>query len=109
MASDTKDRICEAALRLFNERGYDAVSLRDVAAEADIAIGSLTYHFAKKEDLLAKMLVDLHSTASPGGRPASLPCSTCPPPRASTRSATRSTSATSTPSRGTPSRCASRA
>ena len=61
MASDTKDRICEAALRLFNERGYDAVSLRDVAAEADIAIGTLTYHFAKKEDLLAKMLVDLHS------------------------------------------------
>lgn len=61
MASDTKDRICEVALKLFNERGYASVSLRDIAAEAGIAIGSLTYHFSRKEDLLEKMLVDLHT------------------------------------------------
>ena len=60
MAQDTKNRICETALCLFNERGYAQVSLRDIAKEAGVAIGSLTYHFAKKDDLLTKMLADLH-------------------------------------------------
>lgn len=56
-----KQRIREAALALFNERGYDAVSLRDVAREAGVAIGTLTYHYKRKEDLLEDLLADLHS------------------------------------------------
>lgn len=52
--------ICEAAVRLFNERGYDAVSLRQIAAEAGTTIGNLTYHFRRKEDLLVAVLADLH-------------------------------------------------
>ena len=56
----TKERICETALRLFNEKGYDAVSLRDIAAAAQTSVGNVTYHFGKKEDLLAVLLRDLH-------------------------------------------------
>lgn len=56
-----KQRICETAVRLFNEQGYDDVSLRQIAAEANTTIGNLTYHFAHKEDLLAAILVDLHA------------------------------------------------
>ena len=48
-------------MRLFNEQGYDAVSLRQIAAEAGTTIGNLTYHFAHKEDLIAAILEDLHA------------------------------------------------
>lgn len=61
MSANTRDSICEAALTLFGQRGYADTSLRDIAQEADIAIGSLTYHFSKKEDLLNYMLADLHA------------------------------------------------
>ena len=57
---EAKARICETAVRLFNERGYEAVSLRQIAAEANTTIGNLTYHFARKEDLLSTVLIDLH-------------------------------------------------
>lgn len=56
----SKQLIQETAVRLFNERGYDKVSLRDIAREAGVAIGSLTYHFKRKEDLLDAILADLH-------------------------------------------------
>lgn len=55
-----RSNICEAAVRLFNEQGYDSVSLRQIAAEAGTTIGNLTYHFRRKEDLLAAILTDLH-------------------------------------------------
>lgn len=57
----TKDRICDAAIKLFNEQGFEGVSLRDIAAEAGVAIGTLTYHFPKKEDLVIVLLKDLHA------------------------------------------------
>ncbi|MFJ4595003.1 TetR/AcrR family transcriptional regulator [Kitasatospora sp. NPDC088861] len=48
----TREKIADAALRLFLERGYDAVGIRDVAAEADVAVTTLFSHFASKEALV---------------------------------------------------------
>ncbi|MEU7148196.1 helix-turn-helix domain-containing protein [Streptomyces sp. NPDC045456] len=48
----TRQKIADAALRLFLERGYDEVGIRDVAAEADVAITTLFSHFASKEALV---------------------------------------------------------
>lgn len=48
----TRQKIADAALRLFTERGYDAVGIRDVAAEADVAVTTLFSHFASKEALV---------------------------------------------------------
>ncbi|GHI95723.1 MULTISPECIES: TetR/AcrR family transcriptional regulator [Streptomyces] len=48
----TRQKIADAALRLFLERGYDAVGIRDVAAEADVAVTTLFSHFAAKEALV---------------------------------------------------------
>ncbi|WP_024873972.1 TetR/AcrR family transcriptional regulator [Saccharomonospora piscinae] len=48
----TRQKIADAALRLFLERGYDAVGIRDVAAEADVAVTTLFAHFASKEALV---------------------------------------------------------
>ncbi|MEU2135024.1 helix-turn-helix domain-containing protein [Streptomyces sp. NPDC018352] len=48
----TRQKIADAALRLFLACGYDAVGIRDVAAEADVAVTTLFSHFASKEALV---------------------------------------------------------
>ena len=45
--------VLEAAAGLFAQRGYAATSMRDIAQAAAMLPGSLYYHFAAKEDLLA--------------------------------------------------------
>ncbi len=56
MATDTKDRILDAAERLFGERGFPATSLRDITAEAGVNVASVNYHFGCKEALLTAVL-----------------------------------------------------
>ncbi|MFD8328148.1 TetR/AcrR family transcriptional regulator [Streptomyces lydicus] len=48
----TRQKIADTALRLFLERGYDEVGIREVAAEADVAVTTLFSHFASKEALV---------------------------------------------------------
>ncbi|MFI5782062.1 TetR/AcrR family transcriptional regulator [Nocardia sp. NPDC051570] len=48
----TRQKIADTALRMFLERGYDAVGIRDVAAEADVAVTTVFSHFASKEALV---------------------------------------------------------
>ncbi|MFD3815601.1 TetR/AcrR family transcriptional regulator [Streptomyces rubiginosohelvolus] len=48
----TRQKIADTALRLFLERGYDDVGIRDVAAEADVAVTTLFSHFAAKEAMV---------------------------------------------------------
>jgi AcrR family transcriptional regulator len=47
-ASKTRDRILEAALRLFNDDGLPGVSTHRIAAELGISPGNLHYHFKSK-------------------------------------------------------------
>ncbi len=49
---ETREKILCAALALFNRDGLDNVSLRDIAAEAGIRQGNLTYHFKKRDDVV---------------------------------------------------------
>ena len=51
----TSDRILQASLRLFNEKGYAATTLAAIAAEVGITQGNLTYHFPTKRDLVARL------------------------------------------------------
>lgn len=48
----TRAAIAEAALRLFLQRGYDQVSVKDVADAADVAVTTLFQHFSGKEALV---------------------------------------------------------
>ncbi|MEU3737729.1 helix-turn-helix domain-containing protein [Streptomyces sp. NPDC032198] len=54
----TRKKIADTALHLFLERGYDAVGIRDVAAEADVAVTTLFSHFASKEALVFDLDAD---------------------------------------------------
>jgi AcrR family transcriptional regulator len=49
---DTKTRILDAAEKLFGEKGFDATSLRDITAEADVNLAAVNYHFQSKESLI---------------------------------------------------------
>jgi AcrR family transcriptional regulator len=51
--------ILTAAAELFGERGYDAVSLEDVAARLDVTKGSLYYYFASKDELVTAAIETL--------------------------------------------------
>jgi AcrR family transcriptional regulator len=54
---DTKQKILDTAERLFGERGYAAVSLRQVIGEAEVNVAAVHYHFGSKEDLLDAVLL----------------------------------------------------
>lgn len=53
---DRPRRIIDAAIRIVEHKGIDALSHRTVAAEADVPLGSTTYHFASLDDLLVAAL-----------------------------------------------------
>ena len=57
----TRETILLCARELFMERGYNNVSLRDVAYAAGIRVGNLTYHFPRKE-LLVEALFELRES-----------------------------------------------
>ena len=48
----TRDRIFLAAERLFAERGFTAVSVRDITADAGVNLAAINYHFGSKDALL---------------------------------------------------------
>jgi AcrR family transcriptional regulator len=50
--------ILEAAARVFLERGYDAVTIRDVVRETPLAAGTFYNYFRTKEDLLRALVED---------------------------------------------------
>lgn len=52
--NSTKERALSAALELFGSRGYDAVSMNDIAAAVGIRAPSLYKHFQSKEALFAE-------------------------------------------------------
>jgi AcrR family transcriptional regulator len=53
-----RQRVLEAALELGAEGGYDAVQMRDVAARANVALGTIYRYFSSKDHLLAAALVE---------------------------------------------------
>lgn len=52
----TKLRILKTAMDLFLEKGYSAVTSMQICKTMDISPGTLTYHYAAKEDLLAVLI-----------------------------------------------------
>ena len=52
-----RQRVIDAAISLALDGGYEAVQMRDVAARADVAMGTVYRYFTSKDHLLAAALV----------------------------------------------------
>jgi AcrR family transcriptional regulator len=59
MKKDTKSRIRETALGLFNEKGISETTLRQIAQAMGISQGNLTYHYQLKEQLIEALYFEL--------------------------------------------------
>jgi TetR/AcrR family transcriptional regulator len=55
-ADRSREQILESAERLFAERGYEAASLADIAADAGLSRGTPSYFFGSKEQLYREIL-----------------------------------------------------
>lgn len=52
----TRQRILEAAARMFRAKGYSGARLTEIAKLAGIQVGSLYYHFRSREALVAEVM-----------------------------------------------------
>ncbi len=58
MPSDqTRTAILTAAERLYADRGFGDVTLRDIVAEANVNLAAVNYHFGSKDELIAELFV----------------------------------------------------
>src|ERR1700740_1600967 len=87
MPSDrTRTAILEAAERLYADRGFADVTLRDIVAAADVNLAAVNYHFGSKDELIAELFVtrslatnrqrlnELKAAEEAGGGRASIDC-----------------------------------
>jgi TetR/AcrR family transcriptional regulator, cholesterol catabolism regulator len=51
-------RVIDATVELGSAGGYDAIQMRDVAAAAGVALGTIYRYFASKDHLLAEVMVE---------------------------------------------------
>ena len=56
---DTKEVILTVALKLFSERGYDGVGIRDISKEIGIRESALYKHYSGKQDIFDSILKDI--------------------------------------------------
>ncbi len=72
-SQDTAGRIVSEATRLFAEKGYDGVSIREISEAASVNIAAINYHFDSKENLfkqiieqfISELLVSARKTLQP--------------------------------------------
>ncbi len=53
----TRQKVLEAAKRLFMQRGYEGATMRDIAADAGLSTGALFANFADKADLFNEVIL----------------------------------------------------
>lgn len=68
-AQASKERVLDAAAKVFHDSGYAAATMRDVAEAAEMKAGSLYYHYKSKQSLLEavldKSITDLTQAVAP--------------------------------------------
>ena len=55
-AVDSRQEILRTAARLFQQQGYDATSMNDVAAALKLSKGGLYHHFQSKDEILFDLM-----------------------------------------------------
>lgn len=79
----TQDRILDAALEVFSERGFDGATVRQIAAKVGVTDPALYSHFKGKKEIFAALMreagPDLLGTVTGGVRMDQLPAQTAIP------------------------------
>ena len=57
-SASARTAVLDAAARLFDERGYAAVSIADLTAASGVSNGSIYHHFGAKDGVLAELMID---------------------------------------------------
>lgn len=55
-SSDSRREILRTAARLFQEKGYDAASMQDIASALDLSKAALYHHFSSKDEILFQIM-----------------------------------------------------
>lgn len=53
---DPKERILEASAKLFSEKGFSAVGVREIASEAKVNVSMISYYFNGKNGILIELM-----------------------------------------------------
>src|SRR5688572_29202100 len=61
---NTKQKILDKALEMFNERGIEYVGLRELAGLLDMRVSNITYYFPTKDDLVYEIAIRLRNKNS---------------------------------------------
>ena len=61
-AQQTRQRILEAAAKLFDANGYDGTSVRQIAVEAKVNLALISYHFQGKQGVLEVLIAHYYET-----------------------------------------------
>lgn len=61
-----KQEICITAARLFKQKGYSAVTMRDLAAEVGVKAASLYNHITSKEEILNEVILNIAESFTQG-------------------------------------------
>src|SRR5687768_11795085 len=64
LKTDTRRKIRDKALEMFNERGIEYVGLRELAAILDMRVSNITYYFPTKDDLVYELSMGLNQANS---------------------------------------------
>lgn len=62
LMSDTKNRILDVSLKLFAKKGFDAVSVSEIAGELGITKGALYKHYKNKRDIYDSIVKKMYQT-----------------------------------------------
>lgn len=72
-SKQTKEKIVQAAIKLFQERGYEKTTSNDIASEAGVSVGSFYVYFTDKRQLLLtifdRLADDLYKNVFDGLKP----------------------------------------
>lgn len=63
---DTKNKILEVSLELFAKKGFDGVSVREIAKEVGVRESALYKHYKNKEDILDKIVEEMITSIRKG-------------------------------------------
>jgi TetR/AcrR family fatty acid metabolism transcriptional regulator len=55
----TRDKIIAAARELFEEKGFDSTTVREIAAGAGVNVALINYHFGSKDALLEALIEEM--------------------------------------------------